>query len=103
MRLAGAWATDEMRDYYKQKRAANAYLRASSLAWTIVEPGELTDTAGTGKVTLSEAAIEVGKIARADVAAVVVAVLAEPKSAGRAFQLVGGKTPIGAALKAALA
>lgn len=102
MRLAGAWATDEMRDYYKQKRAANAYLRASSLAWTIVEPGELTDAPGTGKVTLGETSIEAGAIPRADVAAVVAAVLAEPKSAGHAFQLVGGRTPIAAALQAAL-
>ncbi len=103
MRLVGEWATEEMRDYYKQKRAANKALRASTLDWTILEPGELTDDKGTGKVLLSEAAIETGPIPRADVAATVVAVLAEPKSIGRVFQLVGGSTAIVAAVKKAVA
>ena len=102
MRLAGKWATDEMRDYYKQKRAANAYLRASALDWTIIEPGELTEEKGTGKVTLSQTAIAEATVPRADVAAVVVAVLAEPKSIGHAFQLTSGKTAIATALKTAV-
>lgn len=93
---------DEMKDYYKQKRAAAKFIHASSLAWTIIEPGELTDDAGTGKVALSEAALTNGPVTRADVAAVVAAVLAEPKSAGHTFQLTNGPTPIATALKAAL-
>jgi uncharacterized protein YbjT (DUF2867 family) len=104
MRLSGAWATAEMRDYYRQKRAANAALRASTLAWTILEPGELHDGKGTGKVTLSTAALpETAAIARADVAATVVAVLGEPKAIGRTFQLVAGNTPIATAVKQAVA
>ena len=103
MKLVGDWATAEMKDYYKQKRAANAYLRASALDWTIVEPGELTDGKGTGKVKLSEAAIDSGAVPRADVAAVVVAVLRAPKSIGKAFQLVSGSATIETALKKALA
>ena len=98
MRLSGDWDTAEMRDYYKQKRAANAHVRSSGLDWTIVEPGELTDAKGTGKVSLSEAAIEESSISRTDVAAVVVAVLAAPKTIGRTFQLVAGKTPIAKAI-----
>lgn len=101
MKLAGAWATGEMVDYYKQKRAANKAIRASGLDWTIVEPGELTDARGTGKVLLSTEAIEVKSIPRADVAAAVVAVLANPKTIGKTFQLVGGKTPIAEAVAAA--
>ncbi len=93
---------DEMKDYYKQKRAAAKFIHASSLGWTIIEPGELTDAAGTGKVTLSEAALQPGPVTRDDVAAVVVAVLAEPRTAGHAYQLVNGPTPIAAALQAAL-
>jgi uncharacterized protein YbjT (DUF2867 family) len=93
---------DEMKDYYKQKRAAAKHLTSSTLKWTILEPGELTDTPGTGKITLSEAAIDEGSVPRADVAATAVAVLAEPKSAGHALQLVSGKTEIATALKAAL-
>jgi uncharacterized protein YbjT (DUF2867 family) len=94
--------SDEMKDYYKQKRAAGKHITGSSLEWTILEPGELTDAKGTGKVTLSEAAIEGGSIPRADVAAVTVAVLAEPRSAGHIFQLTSGKTPIKTALSKAL-
>jgi uncharacterized protein YbjT (DUF2867 family) len=93
---------DEMKDYYKQKRAAAKFIHASSLAWTIVEPGELLDTPGTGKVTLSEAALTPAAVTRDDVAAVTVAVLEEPKTAGHTFQLTNGPTPIATALKAAL-
>jgi nucleoside-diphosphate-sugar epimerase len=103
MRLAGEWATPEMRDYYKQKRAANGYLRKSSLDWTILEPGELTEAPGTGKVTLATAAIESGAIPRADVAAVVVAALHNPKTVGQTFQLTSGPTPIDKAIRAAVA
>lgn len=99
MRLSGEWATEEMRDYYRQKRAANKALRDSSLDWTIIEPGELTEGKGTGKITLSEASIEQKSVSRADVAAVVVAVLHEPKTIGRAFQLTSGSTAIEAAVK----
>jgi uncharacterized protein YbjT (DUF2867 family) len=94
--------SEEMKDYYKQKRAAGKHITGSSLQWTILEPGELTDGKGTGKVTLSEEAIEEGKIPRADVAAVTVAVLEEPRTAGHVYQLTSGKTPIKAALSRAL-
>ena len=94
--------SEEMQDYYKQKRAAGKHITGSSLAWTIVEPGELTDAPGTGKVVLSEDALEERSIPREDVAAAVVAVLAEPKSAGHVFQLTSGGTGIRQALKKAL-
>ena len=103
MKLAGAWATDEMRDYYKQKRAANKLLRESSLDWTIIEPGELTEAKGTGKVTLSETDIDSSKTTRADLAAVIVACLAEKKTIGKTFQLGNGKIPIAEAIKTAVA
>lgn len=102
MRLPAEWASDEMRDYYRQKRAANAYLRKSSLDWTILEPGQLTDGPGTGKVRLAASAIESGPIPRADVAAAAVAALHNPKTIGATFQLVGGPTPIEAAIRAAV-
>lgn len=90
--------SDEMKDYYKQKRAAAKHITGSGLAWTIIEPGELTDGKGTGKVTLSEDAIAEAPVPRADVAAVTVAALEEPRTAGHVFQLTGGKTPIRTAL-----
>lgn len=102
MKLTGEWATDEMRDYYKQKRAANKYLRESGIGWTIVEPAELTDGKGTGKVALSEEALDEKPIARADVAAVIVALLETRASLGHAYQLAGGKTPIAKAVAAVI-
>ncbi len=98
MKLAGEWNNAEMRDYYKQKRAGNKYLHESGLDWIILEPGELTDGKPTGKVTISEEAIEESSVDRADVAAVVVALLESKKSNKHAFQLTGGKTAIPAAV-----
>jgi uncharacterized protein YbjT (DUF2867 family) len=98
------WAANaEMKDYFKQKRAANKAIRESGLDFTIVEPAELTDAKGTGKITLGEEGVDPGKIARADVAAVVVAVLGMPKTKGRTFQITGGKTAIETALWDAVA
>lgn len=93
---------DEMKDYYKQKRAAAKFIHASSLDWTILEPGELTDGDGTGKVLLSLAAVNEASVPRGDVAAVVVALLDEPRSIGKALQLTRGTQTIATALKAAL-
>ena len=93
---------EEMKDYYRQKRAAAKFIHASSLDWTILEPGELTDGGGTGKVLLSLEAINEESVPRADVAAVVVALLEEPRSIGKVLQLTRGTRSIAAALKAAL-
>jgi len=100
MKLTGAWATDEMKDYYKHKRLAGKAIMASGLDWTIVEPGELTEGKPTGKVTLSVEAIPAKAVSRADVAAVVVAALGAPATRGKALQLTAGKTPIADAIKA---
>lgn len=98
MKLSGEWNTEEMRDYYKQKRSGNKYLHESELDWIIVEPGELTDGKPTGKVTISEEALAEASVDRADVAAVIVALLESKKSSKHAFQLVGGKTPVAEAV-----
>lgn len=102
MKLSGQLNNDEMRDYYQQKRAANKHLRESGLDYTIVEPGELTDGKPTGKIVISEAAIDFAAIDRADVAAVVTALIASKRSIGKAYQLTGGKSPIATAVAEAL-
>ena len=94
--------TEEMKDYYRQKRAAAKHITASSLDWTIVEPAELTEDAASGTVTAGLDRIEQKPVARADVAAFVIATLDYPRSIGKAIQLAGGGTTISAALKAAL-
>jgi uncharacterized protein YbjT (DUF2867 family) len=96
------WNTPEMKDYYKQKRAGSKAIRASSLKWTILEPSELTEGRGTGKIAIATDGIDVGKIARADVAATVVAVLGNSKTAGKTFQIIGGKTAIDEAVAKAV-
>ncbi|HVY50118.1 MAG TPA: NAD(P)-binding oxidoreductase [Devosia sp.] len=100
MKLEGDWASEEMKDYYKHKRLAGKAIMASGLDWTILEPGELTDAKGTGKVTLSLETIPNRPVSRADVAAVAVAALDAPGARNRALQLTAGRTSIAAALKA---
>lgn len=86
--------------YVEAKRDADAALRDSGLDWTILRPGRLTDDDGTGLVALGED-IGRGDIPRADVAAVVVAVLDDPTSIGRQWNLVGGQTPVDEAVASA--
>jgi uncharacterized protein YbjT (DUF2867 family) len=94
MKLTGASATDEMKDYYKHKRLAGKAIAASGLHWTILEPGELTDGKGTGKATISIAAIPEKSVARADVAAIAVAALSTKATIGKALQITSGSTRI---------
>jgi uncharacterized protein YbjT (DUF2867 family) len=84
--------------YIRAKSEADANVRGrSGLQTTIVRPGRLTDGAGTGRVQIAESTGR-GEIPRADVAAVLLAVLDSPASAGRTFELIGGRTPIEQAL-----
>ena len=99
----GFGESKEMKDYYAAKKTANKLVRNSSLFWTIIEPGGLTEGKPTGKVAISEGKdIENKSLSRADVAAVTVAVLNEPKSVGHTLQLIGGSSTIATALKNAL-
>jgi uncharacterized protein YbjT (DUF2867 family) len=86
--------------YLRAKDAAERDLAARDLDWTILRPGRLTDEPGTGLVTLAEPEIQRGAISRQDVAAVLVALLPEPASIRRTFELVAGPTPIADAVSA---
>jgi uncharacterized protein YbjT (DUF2867 family) len=85
--------------YLRAKARADAELMASDRAWTVVRPGRLTDDPPTGLVRLDRE-VERGEIPRADVAAVLTAVLDDDRTAGLVFELVGGDTPIAEALAA---
>jgi uncharacterized protein YbjT (DUF2867 family) len=87
--------------YLDAKRAAEEDLRRRELAWTILRPGRLTDTPPTGRVKLAES-VDRADVTRADVAAVLLALLDEPASAHRTLELVNGETPIPEALRSAL-
>lgn len=84
--------------YVKAKREADEALRASSLDWTIIRPGRLTDDEGTGRVTAGEDT-GYGEIPRADVAAVIAAALADDSTIGRTIEVIGGDTPVAEALR----
>jgi uncharacterized protein YbjT (DUF2867 family) len=88
--------------YVAAKRDADAALRGTDLAWTILRPGALTDDPGTGRVTIADRT-ERGEVPRADVAAVVAAVLADDATTGHQWELVGGDTPVADALARATA
>lgn len=83
--------------YLRAKARADKALMESDLAWTIVRPGGLTDDEPTGKVALARH-VDRGEIPRADVAAVLAAVLHRPATAGHVFELVGGDTPVADAI-----
>ena len=74
------------------------YLKKNGLRTTIVRPGGLTDEPGSGHVTIAESTGR-GSISREDVAGVLLAVLHEPDTVGRTFEVISGQTPIDAALR----
>jgi uncharacterized protein YbjT (DUF2867 family) len=89
---------EAMRPYLQAKADADAALAQSGLDFTIVRPGRLTDDPGTARVAVGER-LEIADIPRDDVAAVLVAVLDEPRTVGRTFVVVQGDTPIVDALR----
>ena len=85
--------------YLRAKRAAEENLLArQGLCVTVLRPGSLTDDPGTGRVTLAPS-VERGSVPRDDVAAVLVALLDEPRD-GAVLELVSGPTPVAEALRA---
>ncbi|WP_242901901.1 SDR family oxidoreductase [Actinomadura terrae] len=87
--------------YIKAKGEAEDDLRArGALDWLILRPGRLTDDPGTGRVLLAEPPIGRGEVTRDDVAAVVVALLDAPAARRHTLDLLGGDTPIDAAVAA---
>jgi uncharacterized protein YbjT (DUF2867 family) len=87
--------------YLRAKAEADRALAESDRDWTIVRPGMLQDTPGDGRVRIQTDPIR-AEVSRDDVAAVMAAVLGEPRSVGRILYVVGGDEPIDEALAAAL-
>jgi nucleoside-diphosphate-sugar epimerase len=83
--------------YLRAKAEADAAVSSSDRAWTIVRPGMLTDEPGTGRARVQAEPIR-DHVSRDDVAAVLAAVLAQPRSAGRTLYVVAGETPIAEAI-----
>jgi len=80
--------------YLRAKGAADDNVRArKALESTIVRPGHLTDDPGIGRVLIADSTGR-GNIPREDVAAVLLAVLDTPGTAGQTFEVISGDTPI---------
>ena len=93
--------TDEVfAAYLRAKAASETTLRESDLDWTILRPGRLTDKPGTGMVRLART-VPRGSVSRDDVAAVLIALLDEPRAIGQTLEVVGGDVPVAEAVVAA--
>jgi uncharacterized protein YbjT (DUF2867 family) len=84
--------------YITAKTAAEDDLRARDLDWTILRPDSLTDAPATGKVRLAAPPVPAGTVPRADVAAVIAALLDNPGTRHQTLELVGGDSPVAAAV-----
>lgn len=88
--------------YMKCKFEADKELRVGNgrrgLKYTIVRPSSLTEDEGTGKVAAGQVSL-VNPISRDDVAAVIVECLKNDGTAGLAFDVTGGDTPVSDAVK----
>jgi len=96
-RPVAADASEVWQAYVEAKRDADAALRGTDLDWTILRPGRLTDEGPTGLVALGPDVAR-ASVPRADVAAVLAAVLDNPSTIGQQWNLVSGDTPIADAI-----
>ena len=84
--------------YAEAKAAADEYLRASSLDWTVLGPSTLTFAEPSGRIDAE--AGESAEVSRANVALTVAATLADESTIRRTIRFNDGDTPIAAALRA---
>lgn len=87
--------------YVAAKRDSDAAVRASSLDWTILRPGRLTDAVVEHRITLG-VDLPPGEVSRDAVADVLCALLDTPETAGVQWDLVAGTRPIREEIRARL-
>jgi uncharacterized protein YbjT (DUF2867 family) len=88
--------------YLRAKAEADRELMAGDRAWTVVRPTSLTDDPGSGRAEISPDPLR-GEVSRDEVAAVLAAVLHEPRCAGRVMYVRSGELPLERALEQFLA
>jgi uncharacterized protein YbjT (DUF2867 family) len=86
--------------YLRAKGRADAELAASGLRYTIIRPVGLSDDPASDAISTAASGAET--VPRADVAAVVAAVLSEPRTAGLTFPLRSGSETVAAAIESLL-
>ncbi|REJ04187.1 NAD-dependent epimerase/dehydratase family protein [Microbacterium bovistercoris] len=92
----GVPATDSFHAYAEAKAAADEYLRATALDWTVLGPSRLTAGEGTGRIDVEPPVS--GEVSRANVAQVVAQTLIEPATIHRTIRFNDGERPIAEAL-----
>jgi uncharacterized protein YbjT (DUF2867 family) len=88
--------------YLRAKADADRALADTDLDWTVVRPGPLTSDPPVGRVRVATEPFR-EPVTRADVAAVLAAVLAEPGTVGRILYVAGGDEAVDAAVASAIA
>ncbi|WP_334332143.1 MULTISPECIES: SDR family oxidoreductase [unclassified Companilactobacillus] len=86
------WDATGIRPYMTAKHYADDHLRGTSLDYTIIHPGALTDEDGTGKVKLL-GPNEAGSIPRVDVAKSLALIIQNPSTIGKEYTFASGETP----------
>jgi uncharacterized protein YbjT (DUF2867 family) len=86
--------------YLEAKRDADEALKASGLDWTVVKPGHLVDTPGTGRVDVTRTFGRRDNVPRDDVALVLLECLEAPNTIRAEFDLFAGDTPAREAVRA---
>jgi len=82
--------------YAESKTAADEHLRGTGLDYTILAPVPLTMDEPTGLIAVADPGD--GRVARADVAGVIAAVLLDDSTVGRTIEFGNGDTPIAEAV-----
>ncbi|GAB2902784.1 SDR family oxidoreductase [Microbulbifer echini] len=90
---------EKIQPYLKAKHAADVYVQKSGLDYTILRPGALTDSSGTGAIRIDDSFEDFdAQVSRTDVAEVIATSLEVPKTIGAVFEFIEGDTPIAEAL-----
>jgi uncharacterized protein YbjT (DUF2867 family) len=87
---------DVFQVYLRAKQAADDHLRASTLDWTIVRPGRLTDDVPTGQVRVGQ--LDRGSVTRGDVAHVLAKLVEADNTIGVTFDLLNGDAAVDEAI-----
>jgi uncharacterized protein YbjT (DUF2867 family) len=95
----GVPENDAFFPYAEAKAAADAHLRHSDLAWTVLGPSRLTMGPATGHIELRSTGAGKGEVSRADVARVVAAALVQDATIGRTIEFNNGDLAIDEALR----
>jgi uncharacterized protein YbjT (DUF2867 family) len=83
-----------LQHYLKAKGSADEVLMDSSLNYTILRPGALTDEDGMGLISAKKKLNESGSIPRVDVARTITACLGNEKMYRKVFEMIEGEDPI---------